>query len=1115
LVKDIAMTHDRIRRDPGTDRDQPVLATQGATWAPLPADGPGPDAAAAAAGARQIVFIDGSVAGAAALAAGVKPGVVAVLLDPAGNEVQQIAAYLAAHDVHGLAGIAIVAHGADGAIELGGSVLDAASLAGYQGDLAAIGAALQPGGAIQIYGCDVAQDATGTAFLRQLSQATGGAAIAAASHLVGAASQGGSWTLNVDVGHVTAANPFTAAALAGFTGELPAATDTLFADFNDGEDSSLTRVTELGVSGSSEIGSTVDIRDGSQSTTFTNLEGLAVDASGGKYFLVNSDNNTVNQIVSGGLSGGAPTVIYNTPDVADYELGGLAIDQPNHTIYFAEDSDLGNSGIYKISESGGAATALVTGGNISIPIDLALDLPDNLVFFTDNQGIGSGDNNLFVGDLSNGTSTLLNSQLSSTIQNELNTNNAQLTGVAVNAATRTLYFTAQNGATAADNYIFKVSYTPSGSSVSLGAVTTLYSGAGAGDPGAIVIDPAGGVFYTAADGNQSIDEGSLSGGSSVSQVYQESSSQPSEPNGLFILSTPSLSAGGSATFVQGGAAVALDSAATVSNEDGQQLASATVEVAGGSFATDGDTLAATTAGTAITASYNPVTETLTLTGDDSAAHYQSVLDSVTFTSTGATAGTRTIDWTVSNGVISSTTPTSSVFVHVHPTLTAGATATFDGGGAGVTLDSGVSVSDPSSATLASATATIGGFISGDTLTVGTTGGLGVSFSNGTLTLTGSASLATYQTALDSVVYSFDPGNGDPTGGGSHTGRTISWQVNDGVLSSTAADSTLDVVHVAPTITAGASVTYHQNGVPLSLDSGLSVTDPDSGGNLASATVSIGSGFLAGDTLGFSNQNGIAGSYDAGTGVLTLSGTSSLTNYQSALESVTYSFTGDPTANGADTARTIDWTVNDGVDSSTASTSSLATLCFCTGTAIATPGGEVAVETLKPGDLVVLADGGTAPVRWLGRHTVARRFADPTRSWPIRVRAGALGEGLPRRDLLLSPGHALRIGDMLVQAAALVNGSSIVREPQVPETFAYWHVELDRHALILAENTPAESFLDTLEDLAFDNRASRPVRPVDAAELPYPRCKAPRQVPRRLREALAARAAVLAPTRGAA
>lgn len=183
-------------------------------------------------------------------------------------------------------------------------------------------------------------------------------------------------------------------------------------------------------------------------------------------------------------------------------------------------------------------------------------------------------------------------------------------------------------------------------------------------------------------------------------------------------------------------------------------------------------------------------------------------------------------------------------------------------------------------------------------------------------------------------------------------------------------------------------------------------------------------------------------------------------------------------------------------------------CFLAGTRIATPAGEVAVETLTPGDWVTLADGGAAAVRWVGRHTVARRFSDPQRHWPVRIRAGALDAGLPRRDLLLTPGHALRLGDILMQANALVNGGGIVREIAVPETFVYWHVELHTHALLLAEGVAAESFLDTCQELAFDNRATRPEPAPGGGELPYPRCKSARQLPQGLRDALARRTAGL-------
>jgi hypothetical protein len=181
------------------------------------------------------------------------------------------------------------------------------------------------------------------------------------------------------------------------------------------------------------------------------------------------------------------------------------------------------------------------------------------------------------------------------------------------------------------------------------------------------------------------------------------------------------------------------------------------------------------------------------------------------------------------------------------------------------------------------------------------------------------------------------------------------------------------------------------------------------------------------------------------------------------------------------------------------------LCFLAGTHIRTPDEEVAVETLKAGDLVTLADGSAAPVTWLGRQTVSTRFADPLRVQPIRVKAGALADGVPSRDLLVSPDHALLVDGILAHASALVNGVSIVREAEIPETFTYYHVELAKHSLILAENTPAESFVDNVERMNFDNWDEH-TSDVQIVEMDLPRAKSTRQVPSATKARLLARSA---------
>ena len=139
--------------------------------------------------------------------------------------------------------------------------------------------------------------------------------------------------------------------------------------------------------------------------------------------------------------------------------------------------------------------------------------------------------------------------------------------------------------------------------------------------------------------------------------------------------------------------------------------------------------------------------------------------------------------------------------------------------------------------------------------------------------------------------------------------------------------------------------------------------------------------------------------------------------------------------------------------------------------------------------------------WVGRQTVSMQFADPLRVLPIRIKAGALANNVPLRDLLLSPDHAVLIDDALIQAGALVNGASIVRDANVPKTFTYYHIELDDHSLIFAEGTPAETFIDNIDRMNFDNWVEhQTLYPVGRSikELPYPRAKACRQVPMTIR-----------------
>ena len=144
-----------------------------------------------------------------------------------------------------------------------------------------------------------------------------------------------------------------------------------------------------------------------------------------------------------------------------------------------------------------------------------------------------------------------------------------------------------------------------------------------------------------------------------------------------------------------------------------------------------------------------------------------------------------------------------------------------------------------------------------------------------------------------------------------------------------------------------------------------------------------------------------------------------------------------------------------------------TICFVAGTRIATRSGEVAVEDLRPGQLVQTVDDGLQPVRWIGVQTIpaARLRATPQLA-PVLIRAGALGEGLPLRDLRVSPNHRMllrsRIAQrMFGQSEVLVAAKFLTAIPGIDidtdaETVTYVHFLLNDHQIVFAEGSPSET-----------------------------------------------------------
>lgn len=416
--------------------------------------------------------------------------------------------------------------------------------------------------------------------------------------------------------------------------------------------------------------------------------------------------------------------------------------------------------------------------------------------------------------------------------------------------------------------------------------------------------------------------------------------------------TPIVSnSGGSATFTENQGPAQVDPALTVSDLDNATLASAAVQIIG-NFRSGEDLLVFTNTSAVtygnIIGSYNAGTGLLTLSSAGSTAtvaQWQAALRDVAYANTSfdPDTATRTVSFTVYDGIKTSATGTRDVTVisvDIPPVLGAsGGSATFTEGnlvaGTPVVVDSGLTLSDADSTTLASATiavtgnfeagADVLGFINTGFPTYGNIIG-SYDASTGVLSLSSAgatATLAQWQAALRAVSYS----NTSDTP--STATRTVSFTVNDGRVSSSPVTRDVTVVPVddAPVLSGGTGTPVFEelDGAttpPVAVAPGLTLTDGDSP-TLVSATVAItGNLQVAEDLLAFTNGDAtqfgnISGSYNAATGVLTLSsagGTATAAQWQAALRSVTYSNSSE----APNTApRDVSITVNDGnSDSST-------------------------------------------------------------------------------------------------------------------------------------------------------------------------------------------------------
>jgi hypothetical protein len=214
------------------------------------------------------------------------------------------------------------------------------------------------------------------------------------------------------------------------------------------------------------------------------------------------------------------------------------------------------------------------------------------------------------------------------------------------------------------------------------------------------------------------------------------------------------------------------------------------------------------------------------------------------------------------------------------------------GSAPALLDPLVLVTDLDSANLSGATVKIGlGFAPGDTLSFAPLAGNPITgafnSTTGVLTLSGTGTVAQYQAALQSVTFS-------TSSSALAAIKTVSIVVTDsGTVSSLPGLVAVTVlalpINVPPLVVTSGVRTYTAGGVPVTLDPLVTVIDIDST-NVSGATVTIGLGRASGDALGYVAPAGnpITGSFNSTTGVLTLSGTGTVAQYQAALRAITFS-----------------------------------------------------------------------------------------------------------------------------------------------------------------------------------------------------------------------------------
>ncbi len=672
---------------------------------------------------QQVVFIDAGVPDIQDLLDGLAPGTQAFVIDPSSDGLQQIANILAANNLTGLTSISIVSHGESGEIELGSSLISTANLANSANALAAIGASLGSGGAIQLFGCDVALGSTGQQFINDFSALAGGVQVEAATHDIGLTASGENWALDASAGPAPAAPnvPFTAEAQAKFQGQLAGPlTAQLFFRINNGND------VELGdINVDATDRNTIYTGGGFDSSAspggIGNETSVAVDTAAGLVFSVgigdhgSYDAFSVHNLNTGALISttefGVDTGSVNTDDIVQ----AVAINPYTDTLYVGDwGTTLANTGVreFTYNPSNGALTPVATNGGflftasqISSYVNanaFYLDTTDNLLYYVNDDGgyntsPFAATNGVYVVNLASPTSaTELTSNGASAGQFPVASQpgssigaHGNLVGLAVDVADGIVFFESTDVANSANNALWWVSASgganQTATKITLPAgVTFTFAGQNSegGDAAGLTFDAETKQLYLSnADTNtpstdaiydlqwdNSTKTVSLVTSFSTATLVGATPAANEAPSDITLDDLPTLTTSGTATHAveQSANVTLLTGAPTITDVDGDHLASATVQITGGTFSSNESTTAddhLTVNGVAsgssgnISWTYHTGSETLTLTGYDTLADYAALLAQVQYNTTGDNPTnyggdtSRTITWQVNDGAV--------------------------------------------------------------------------------------------------------------------------------------------------------------------------------------------------------------------------------------------------------------------------------------------------------------------------------------------------------------------------------------------------------------------------------------------------------------------------------